>query len=255
MDDSVAIQKRTAALDLWAAALFLNGRFGESFKQYRAAADLQQKQGDSLAVAGHWLAIAARHLAIGEVDSAQRAFDAAYRINPKDLKYSDLPFRIALRAGDLERALTIQQKLTERYAKSATSEQVERAELTFSALKSEAQGDWRNVLDNLQLYRRRAGDPDDFSFLMGKAYLELGLADSARVEFSRSLKRYEPFQPSGYWIYTWYQLGRTHEALGNRGEAERAYRRFLRYWGRSDRPIAEVQVARTRMRELSQQAS
>ena len=86
---------------------------------------------------------------------------------------------------------------------------------------------------------------------MGLAQLETGHPDSARHELDRSLVRYNPFNAQGHWVFSWYQLGRTHEALGNRGDAVKSYRTFLRYWGRTDRPIPEVQTARERIRQLA----
>jgi tetratricopeptide (TPR) repeat protein len=251
LKDDAKITDRTAASDLWAASLFLNGRFGESFAMYRSTAELQRQEGDSIAVSGHLLATAIRHLAIGEPDSAQIAFDEAYDINPDELKFSDLPYRIALARGESQLAATIREKLYERYAKSATEDQLKRSELAFAAHAAWYSDDYAGVLQNLQLLRRVAGDPDDYSYAVGVAQLETGHPDSARQELDRSLLRYNPFNANSYWIYSWYQLGRTHEALGNRGDAVTSYRTFLRYWGRSDRPLPEVQTARERIRQLS----
>jgi serine/threonine protein kinase/tetratricopeptide (TPR) repeat protein len=245
------ITDRTTASDLWASALFLSGRFQESFAQYRETARLQRQFGDSLGVAGHWLAIAYRELAINQPDSAQAAFDQAYHIDPENQKFNDLPYRIALRKKDFARAETIRSKLMERYAKSGTKENIERSRLFMATAEAEAKGDWASVLTNVQQYRRQAGDPDDFSYVAGLAFLETGKPDSARIELRHSLKRYEPFHPSALWLLSWYQLGRAHEQLGNRGDAVDSYRTFLRYWGRADRPLPEVERARERIKDLA----
>jgi len=245
------ITDRTDATDLWASALFVSGRFTESFARYREAAKLQRKWGDSLGVASHWLAIANRQLALGEPDSAQAAFDEAYRIDPENQKFNELPYKIALRKRDFARAETIKSKLSERYAKAGTQEQMERGRLFFAAEEAEARQQWDSVISLIGQYRRQAGDPDDFSYLAGVAFIETGKPDSARAELRQSLKRYDPFHPSAYWLYAWYQLGRAHELLGNRGDAVEAYRTFLRYWGRADRPVPEVDKARERIRDLA----
>jgi tetratricopeptide (TPR) repeat protein len=244
------ITDRTEASALWAAALFLSGRFQQSFAQYRETASWQRRFGDSLGVAAYWLQIANRQLAIGQPDSAQAAFDEAYRIDPTNQKFNELPFRIAVQEGDFARAETIRSKLLERYAKSGTSAQVERGRLFFAVYEGSARGDWAGVLSLVQQYRRQAGDPDDFSYLAGLGYLETGKADSARTELRRSLKRYDPFHPQALWLLSWYQLGRAHERLGNRGDAVEAYRTFLRYWGRADRTLPEVEFARERVKDL-----
>ena len=117
--------------------------------------------------------------------------------------------------------------------------------------KAAARKDWAQVLSLVQQYRRKAGDPDDFSYMAGVAQLETGHPDSARTELRRSLKRYEPFHPQAYWLLSWYQMGRVHEALGNRGDAVESYRTFLRYWGKADRPLPEVDKARERVKDLA----
>ena len=246
------ITDRTEASALWAAALFLNGQFRESFAQYRETAALQRRYGDSLGVAPYWIAIANRQLAIGAPDSAQAAFDEAYRVDPANQRFSDLPYQIATQKQDFARAEAIRGKLMERYAKSGTQEHVERARLTLAIHEARARNNWTAMLSLVQQYRRQAGDPDDFSYLAGVAYLETGRADSARTELRRSLKRYDPFHGQAFWLRSWYELGRAHERLGNRGDALEAYRTFLRYWGRADRPLPEVDFARERIKDLAQ---
>lgn len=245
------ISDRIDSRSLWAASLFLSGRFAQSFAQYREAAHLQSRFGDSLGASGLWVGLSNRFLAIGLPDSAQAAFDEAYRIDPSNQRFNDLPFRIAVYRQDFAGAETIQNRLMERYAKMGTQAQVDRGRQTFDVYKAAAHKDWPMVLNLVQQYRRKAGDPDDFSYMAGVAQLETGHADSARTELRRSLKRYEPFHAQAFWVLSWYQMGRVHEALGNRGDAAESYRTFLRYWGKADRPLPEVERARERVKDLA----
>lgn len=245
------ITDRTEARSLWASALFLSGRFQQCFSQYREAADLQSRLGDSLGAATVWIGLANRFLAIGLYDSSQAAFDQAYRIDPTNQKFSDLPFRIALHKQDFARAESIKGKLVERWAKSGTVAQIERGRLFCDVYEAVVRKDWQKVQTLVQQYRRQAGDPDDFSYVAGLAYLETGQADSARTELRRSLKRYEPFHPQALWLLSWYQMGRVHELLGNRGDASESYRTFLRYWGKADLPVPEVERAKERVKDLA----
>ena len=112
------------------------------------------------------------------------------------------------------------------------------------------EGQYDKALKSLLAARERSGDPDDYSLWVGQAYLETGRPAEARDELKQSLVRYEPFNGYGYWILSWYYLGRAHEALGERREALEAYRRFLSYWGKSDRPLGLVDDARARSSQL-----
>jgi serine/threonine protein kinase/tetratricopeptide (TPR) repeat protein len=250
MSDTSQVNIMTAAHALWGAALFLDGRFTDAFAQYRRTAEVERRFGDSLSASGHLVRLATRYLTVGETDSARSAFDQAYRINAKNLKFSDLPFRIALVEGDWDAARIIQDKLIERFAKVVNAENLRQSKLEFEAQLNLAQGRFETALEQLLLIRQLSGDPDDYSFWIGRAHLETGQPAQARQELSHSLVRYEPSHARGYWLYSWYYLGRAHEELGNRGDAEQAYRTFLRYWGRADRKLPEIQDARERLAEL-----
>jgi len=251
LHDTVSVQHRTSAQSTWAQALFLDGRFDQSFAAFREAVRMEETEGDSLAVAGHLLAMARRYLTLGQTDSCRTAFKRAYRIGPDELKFVVLPYRLALREGDMDRAANVREKLLDRLAKNVSSELAERREIAYEAEEYLARGDFRNALDKLIRYRRLIGDPDDYSYWVGLAYLETGHSDSARHELQQSVSRYSPFNPNAYWLFSWYELGRTHEALGNQGDAAAAYRKFLSYWGRADRLVPEVNLARERLRDLA----
>jgi non-specific serine/threonine protein kinase len=251
LTDTTHVTHLTVANERWGAALFLNGRFSESFAQYRHTAELEQRYGDSLQVAGHLMALAVRHNTVGETDSARQVFNRAYKIFPQQLRFSQILFEVALTEGDFEEAGTIRDKLLDRLAKVINEEQLRRVRTTYDAQMEFAAGNYRSALRKFNSARLISGDPDDFSFLIGRAYLETGRPDSARAELERSILRYGPFHPRGYWQRSYYYLGKIHEALGNRGDAAKSYRTFLRYWGRADRPLPEVADAKERLSQLS----
>ncbi len=222
LHDTVSVQHRTLAQSTWAQALFLDGRFDDSFAAFRGTVRIEETEGDSLAVAGHLLAMARRYLTLGQTDSCRTAFKRAYRIGPDELKFVVLPYRLALREGDMDRAANVREKLLNRLAKNVSAEMAERREIAFEAEEDLARGGYRNALDKLIRYRRMIGDPDDYSYWVGLAYLETGHPDSARHELQQSVSRYSPFNANAYWLLSWYELGRTHEALGNKGDAAAA---------------------------------
>lgn len=240
----------TAANALLAATQFLDGQFQKSFKTYSTAAAFEREIGDSLAVARHLLAMASRYLSLGDTDSAQSAFDRAYRIDPNNLKLNQIPFRIAAKNGDMDRARDIRDRLLGRYAKIINESALKQARLGFDAQLAYIEGDYAGALKKMLLVRELSQDPDDYSLWIGRSYLEIGQAEEARAELEHSTVRYPPLAANGYWIHSWYYLGRAHEDLGNRGTAEQAYRKFLHYWGSADRKLPEILDARERLNEL-----
>lgn len=241
----------TAANDLLGASQFLDGQFQKSFATYAAVATLQREIGDSIAVAKHLLNMASRYLALGETDSAQTVFDRAYRIDDQNLRFSQIPFRVAALNGDMERARDIRDRLMERYAKVINESALKQARLGFDAQLAYIDGDYAEALKKMLLIRELSQDPDDYSLWIGRSYLEIGDAEKARAELEHSTVRYRPFSDNGYWLYSWYYLGQAHEGLGNRGDAVKAYRKFLHYWGKADRKLPEIKEARERLIELA----
>lgn len=240
-----------AANDLLGASQFLDGQFQKSFATYAAVAAVQREIGDSIEVAAHLMNMAGRYLALGETDSAQSVFDRAYRIDDRNLRFSQIPFRVAAKNGDVERARDIRDRLMERYAKIINESALKQARLGFDAQLAYIDGDYAEALKKMLLVRELSQDPDDYSLWIGRSYLEIGDADKARAELEHSTVRYRPFSANGYWLYSWYYLGRAHEELGNRGNAVQAYRKFLHYWGNADRKLPEIKDARERLIELA----
>jgi hypothetical protein len=90
------------------------------------------------------------------------------------------PFNKEL-ASYADKTVTLKGKLVERWAKAGTMAQTERGRLFCDVYEAVVRKDWQKAQTLVQQYRRQAGDPDDFSYVAGLAYLESGQADSART--------------------------------------------------------------------------
>lgn len=240
-----------SANDRMGAALFLNGQFKESFRTFSSLVTMERSIGDSLAVARHLGKMASRYLLLGETDSAQSVFDRAYKIDPENFSLNDLPVRIAIKSGDVERARDLSNRFMDRILRILDEDGAERIRARQNTLFAYHAGDYAAALTEMLLIRELSQDPDDYSFWIGRSYLETGEAEKAKAELEHSTVRYDPLSTSGYWLYSWHYLGRAHEDLGNRGEATRAYRKFLHYWGRADRELPEILAAKERLARLT----
>ena len=250
MQDTTASSEFGQANGLWGAALFLFGDFTESFRQFRKTAALEQRFGDSIAVLGHWFQLANRYYVVGELDSAETLFERARAVSPDNLKFSSLPWRIAVKRRDFKEANVRRARHLDALKEILADDKLQNTRLALDGESALMDGQWEKALKAFLAARERSGDPDDFSLFVGRAYLEVGRADVARKELLHSLVRYEPLDNQGYWVQSWYYLGRAHEALGERREALEAYRRFLSYWGKADIQLDFVTDARMRTAEL-----
>jgi serine/threonine protein kinase/tetratricopeptide (TPR) repeat protein len=250
MADTAAASNMGQANNLWGSALFLFGEFNACFEQFHRAAALEKRYGDSLAVAGHWVQLATRYYAVGELDSAEAVFRRAYVISPDNMKFNALSWRIAVARHDLREAKIRRDRFLDALKNMLDDDKIQTQRLALDGEFALMEGQYDKTLDALKAARERSGDPDDYSVWIGRALLETGHAEQARGELQQSLERYEPFNGYGYWIESWYYLGRAHEALGERREALDAYRRFLSYWGKADRPLKFIDDARARSSQL-----
>lgn len=250
MKDTTGTSELGQANDLWGAALFLFGEFRESFRQFGKAAALEQRFGDSIAVMGHWQQLASRYYVVGELDSADAVFERGRVISPDNMKFSSLPWRIAMKRRDFKEAKRRREQHLDALKEVLAEDRLQNTRLAMDGESALLEGQWDKALKALLAARERSGDPDDFSLFVGRAYLGVDKAEEAKSELQHSLVRYPPLDNFGYWVQSWYYLGRAHEALGERREALEAYRRFLSYWGKADIKLEEIVSARTRSAEL-----
>jgi len=236
---------------VWAGALFLDGHFRDAIREARHSVELEKTYGDSLAVVGHLLSEISMFLVLSQPDSARPVWQQAYRINPKDMAHSMVPARIELYAGDFIRARAIADSVARRSRGILSDKQIKINESAFEGEVAFHRGEWNKTIKAYEYARKLAEDPNDYAFYIGRAYLETGEAGRAVKEFTQCTRRYDPLSPSSYWIRSWYYLGRADEALGNRGNAVNAYRKFLSYWGGADIKLPEIVDAKSRLADLS----
>jgi serine/threonine protein kinase/tetratricopeptide (TPR) repeat protein len=234
----------------WGSALYLGGRFKDAFRQMHETVEVEKRYGDRLATARYLAGMARAYLGVEEIDSARAIWQRAYKLGPDQMKFSDLPYEIEARAGNLDGAQAIRDTLLSAAKQRVSAARAQTLERTFDGWSAIILRDFKRALPAFFEARKLSGDPDDFSFLIGQSYVETGQPDKAREELLRSLNRYDPLGTGTQWLRSWYYLGRAQEDLGNRGDAIAAYRTFLKYWGKADRKLPEVEDAKSRLSEL-----
>jgi len=111
-----------------------------------------------------------------------------------------------------------------------------------------AMGEYRNAL---QAALKDEVPASYTQFLIAESYRALGEIPNAVEWYRKILKQPDEEIVPTLYVTTRFRLARLLETLGKKDEARALYEEYLSFWGRADRPLPDVELARQRLASLS----